>query len=251
MMGRLDGKTAFITGSASGIGRATAVLFAREGALVTVADFNDEGGNETARLITSEGGTAKFIHTDVTSEDDVREAIESTVNGSGHLDVLVNDAGIVHMAGAIDTKVEDWERVLNTNLRGMFFTCKYAIPHMQQNGGGAIVNIASIGSLVGILAHAAYNASKGGVVALSRQMAVDYGPSNVRVNCVAPTATDTPLIRKAGAGRRALLAIADGHPLRRIAQPEDIAWAALFLASDEARCITGTVLPVDAGWTAV
>jgi NAD(P)-dependent dehydrogenase (short-subunit alcohol dehydrogenase family) len=250
-VGRLAGKTAFITGSASGIGRATALLFAREGAAVTVADFNDEGGNETARMITAEGGTAKFTHTDVTSEEDVREAIAATVNGSGRLDVLVNDAGIVHMAGAVDTKVEDWERVLNTNLRGMFFTCKYAIPHMQQNGGGAIVNIASIGSLVGILAHAAYNASKGGVVALSRQMAVDYGPSNIRVNCVAPTATDTPLIRKAGAGRRTLQAIADGHPLRRIAQPEDIANAVLFLASDEARCITGAVLPVDAGWTAV
>ena len=167
------------------------------------------------------------------------------------MDVLVNDAGIVHMAGAIDTRVEDWERVLNTNLRGMFFCSKHAIPFMQKQGGGAIVNVASIGSLVGILAHAAYNASKGGVVALSRQMAVDYGPNNIRVNCVAPTATDTPLIRKAGAGRRALRAIADGHPLRRIAQPEDIAWAVLFLASDEARCITGTVLPVDAGWTAI
>ena len=251
MTGRLAGKTAFITGSASGIGRATALLFAREGACVTVADVNDEGGAETVELITADGGTAKFIHTDVTSEDNVREAIETTAGGARRLDVLVNDAGIVHMAGAIDTRVEDWERVLNTNLRGMFFCSKHAIPFMQKQGGGAIVNVASRGSLVGILAHAAYNASKGGVVALSRQMAVDYGPNNIRVNCVAPTATDTPLIRKAGAGRRALRAIADGHPLRRIAQPEDIAWAVLFLASDEARCITGTVLPVDAGWTAI
>jgi len=204
--GRLAGKTAFITGSASGIGRATALLFAREGACVTVADVNDEGGAETVELITADGGTAKFIHTDVTSEDNVREAIETTAGGARRLDVLVNDAGIVHMAGAIDTRVEDWERVLNTNLRGMFFCSKHAIPFMQKQGGGAIVNVASIGSLVGILAHAAYNASKGGVVALSRQMAVDYGPNNIRVNCVAPTATDTPLIRKAGAGRRALRA---------------------------------------------
>jgi NAD(P)-dependent dehydrogenase (short-subunit alcohol dehydrogenase family) len=202
-------------------------------------------------MITSEGGTAKFIHTDVTSEDSVREAIEATAGPAGKLEVLVNDAGIVHMAGVVDTKLEDWERVMNVNLRGMFFTCKYAIPYMQKNGGGAIVNIASIGSLVGIMAHAAYNASKGGVVALSRQMAVDYGQQNIRVNCVAPTATDTPLIRKAGANSRALRAIADGHPLRRISEPQDIAWAALFLASDEARCITGTVLPVDAGWTTV
>jgi NAD(P)-dependent dehydrogenase (short-subunit alcohol dehydrogenase family) len=249
--GRLAGKTAFITGSASGIGRAIATTFAREGACVTVADVNDEGGNETADMITSEGGTAKFIHTDVTSEDSVREAIEATAGVSGRLEVLVNDAGIVHMAGAVDTKLEDWERVMNVNLRGMFFTCKHAIPYMQKQGGGAIVNIASIGSLVGIMAHAAYNASKGGVVALSRQMAVDYGQNNIRVNCIAPTATDTPLIRKAGANSRALAAIADGHPLRRISEPQDIAWAALFLASDEARAITGQLLPVDAGWTVV
>jgi NAD(P)-dependent dehydrogenase (short-subunit alcohol dehydrogenase family) len=251
MPGRIEGKTAFVTGAASGIGRATALLFAREGASVTVADLDDEGGTETARLICAEGGSANFIHTDVTREQDVSDAIDATVNGSGRLDVLVNDAGIVHMAGAVDTKQEDWERVLNVNLRGMFFCCKHAVPHMQKQGGGAIVNVASIGSLVGIMAHAAYNASKGGVVALSRQMAVDYGPNNIRVNCVAPTATDTPLIRKAGANSRALQSIAQTHPLRRIAEPEDIAWAVLFLASDEARCITGTVLPVDAGWTAV
>jgi NAD(P)-dependent dehydrogenase (short-subunit alcohol dehydrogenase family) len=250
-MRRLDGKTAFITGSASGIGRAIATLFAREGAFVTVADYNEEGGVETAELVAKEGGRARFIRTDVTSEENVHESIEKTVNGSGRLDVLINDAGIVHMAGAIDTKLEDWERVMNVNLRGMFFCCKHGIPHMLKNGGGAIVNIASIGSLVSVPAQAAYNASKGGVVALSRQMAVDYGPSNVRINCIGPTATDTPLIRTAGANSRALRAIAKSHPLRRIAQPEDIAYAALFLASDEARCITGAVLPVDAGWTAV
>ena len=250
-MRRLEGKTAFVTGSASGIGRAIATLFAREGALVTVADYNEEEGVETAELIAKEGGRARFIRTDVTSEENVRESIDKTVNDSGRLDVLVNDAGIVHMAGAIDTTLEDWERVMNVNLRGMFFCCKHGIPHMLKNGGGAIVSIASIGSLVSVPAHAAYNASKGGVVALSRQMAVDYGPSNVRINCICPTATDTPLIRKAGANSRALRAIAESHPLRRIAQPEDIAYAALFLASDEARCITGAVLPVDAGWTAV
>ena len=204
MTGRLEGKTAFITGSASGIGRSIAATFAREGASVVVADVNEEGAAETLELIASEGGAAKFIRTDVTSEDNVRESIEAAVAPTGTLEVLVNDAGIVHMAGVVDTKLEDWERVMNVNLRGMYFTCKHAIPYMQKQGGGAIVNIASIGSLVGIMAHAAYNASKGGVVALSRQMAVDYGQNNIRVNCVAPTATDTPLIRKAGANSRAL-----------------------------------------------
>ena len=251
MTGRLEGKTAFITGSASGIGRAIAATFAREGASVVVADVNEKGAAETLDLILAEGGTARFIRTDVTSEENVRESIEAAVAPSGRIEVLVNDAGIVHMAGVVDTKLEDWERVMNVNLRGMFFTCKHAIPYMQKQGGGAIVNIASIGSLVGILAHAAYNASKGGVVALSRQMAVDYGQNNIRVNCVAPTATDTPLIRKAGANSRALAAIANGHPLRRISEPQDIAWAALFLASDEARAITGQLLPVDGGWTVV
>ena len=251
MTGRLEGKTAFITGSASGIGRAIAATFAREGASVIVADVNEDGGKETLDLIASEGGTARFIRTDVTNEDNVRESIEAAVAPTGRIEVLVNDAGIVHMAGVVDTALEDWERVMNVNLRGMFFTCKHAIPYMQKQGGGAIVNIASIGSLVGILAHAAYNASKGGVVALSRQMAVDYGQNNIRVNCVAPTATDTPLIRKAGANSRALAAIANGHPLRRISEPQDIAWAALFLASDEARAITGQLLPVDGGWTVV
>lgn len=251
MAGRLEGKAAFITGSASGIGRAIALRFAEEGALVAVADMDAEGGAETARRITDRCGKAVFLETDVTSEDSVRASIADCVERFGHMDVLVNDAAIVLMAGAVDTNVEDWDRVLNVNLRGGFLCAKHAIPHMIQNGGGSIVNIASIGALVGIAAHAAYNASKAGIVGLSRQMALDYGSSNVRVNCISPTATDTPLIRNAGASSRALKALASIHPMRRLSEPEDIANAALFLASDEARCITGVVLPVDAGWTAI
>ncbi len=195
-------------------------------------------------------GEAFFAPADVSREEDVRAALAATAERFGRLDILVNDAGIVVMAGAVDTSVEDWDRVQAVNLRGVFLGCKHAIPLMRQNGGGAIVNIGSIGSLVAVPAHAAYNAAKAGVLGLTKQMAVDYGPENIRVNCICPTATDTPLIRKAGANEQALRALAQMHPLRRIAQPEDIAHAALFLASDEARCITGVALPVDAGWTA-
>ncbi len=251
MAGRLEGKAAVITGAASGIGRAIACTFAREGASVFVLDRDEAGAEETVRLVREAGGEASFQRTDVSSEDDVSAAIGAAVDQMGRLDVLVNDAGIVHMAGAIDTKIEDWDRILNVNLRGVFLCSKHTIPHMIRQGGGALVNVASIGSLVGIMAHAAYNASKAGIVGLSRQMALDYGPSNVRINCVCPTSTDTPLIRGAGATSRAIRAMAQIHPLRRVTEPEDIAYAALFLASDEARCITGVVLPVDAGWTVV
>lgn len=248
---RLEGRAALITGAASGIGRAIALLFAEEGASVAIADCDEDGGRETAEIIERSGRPAAFLRTDVTKEDDVREATAEACERFGHLDVLVNDAGIVHMAGAIDTRLEDWERVLAVNLRGVFLCSKHAIPLMVKKGGGAIVNIASIGSLVSVPAHAAYNAAKAGVVGLSRQMAVDYGPNNIRVNCICPTATDTPLVRRAGTSSKALEAMAQMHPLRRLTEPQDIAYAALFLASDEARCITGVALPVDCGWTAV
>lgn len=251
MAARLDSKVALVTGAASGIGRAIALLFAREGAGVAVVDINEELGVETARLITEAGGHAAFHRSDVSQEEDVRSAVAGVIDEFGRIDVLVNDAGIVHMAGAVDTTVEDWDRILNVNLRGVFLFCKHCLPHMIRQGGGSVVNIASIGSLVAVMGHAAYNASKAGVVGLSRQMALDYGPNNVRINCVCPTSTDTPLIREVGVGTATLEALGQIHPLRRITQPEDIAYAALFLASDEARCITGVALPVDSGWTVV
>ncbi len=249
--GRLAEKVAFVTGAASGMGRAIAQLFAREGAKVAVVDRDEEGGRETARLIQEAGGQASFVYADVSNEDDVRAAVQTTVERYGRLDVLVNNAGIVVMGGAAQTSLEDWDRVQAVNLRGAFLCVKHAIPHMQRQGGGAIVSVASIGGLVAVPAHAAYNAAKSGLVGLTRQIAVDYGPDNIRANVVCPTATDTPLIRRAGANDQSLQALAQMHPLRRLSRPEDIAYAALFLASDEAQCITGAVLPVDAGWTAM
>ncbi len=250
MAGRLESKAAVITGAASGIGRAIALHFAAEGARVAVVDCDREGGEETVRLIAAGGGEAVFLPTDVSREEDVQAALGAAIERFGRLDILVNDAAIVHMAAATETSVEDWDRVQAVNLRGVFLCSKHAIQQMRKQGGGAIVNIASIGSLVAVPAHAAYNAAKAGVMGLTRQIAVDYGPDNIRVNCVCPTATDTPLTRGAGATDGAFQALAQMHPLRRLTQPEDIAYAVLFLASDEARCITGAVLPVDAGWTA-
>ena len=250
MTDRLDGKAAIVTGAASGMGRATALLFAREGARVAVLDCNREGGEETVRLIDEAAGGAIFLAPAVSVEQDVRAAVAASAEEFGRLDVLVNNAGIVLMASAEDTSVEDWDRVQAVNLRGVFLGCKHAIPRMRQQGGGSIVNIGSIAALVAVPAHAAYDAAKAGILGLTRQLAVDYGPENIRVNCICPTSTDTPLVRGAGANDQALRALAQMHPLRRITEPEDIAHACLFLASDEARCITGIALPVDAGWTA-
>ncbi len=249
--GRLRDKVAFITGAASGMGRAIALLFAQEGAKVAVIDRDEDNGLEVARLIKEDGGQAIFLRADLCSEDEVKAAVDATVDKYGRLDVLVNNAGIVIMGGATHTSLADWDRVQSTNLRGPFLCSKHAIPHMQRQGGGAVVSVASIGGIVAVPLHAAYNAAKSGLIGLTRQIAVDYGPENIRANCVCPTATDTPLIRNAGANDQNLAALAQMHPLRRLSRPEDIAYAALFLASDEAQCITGAVLPVDGGWTAI
>lgn len=249
--GRLANKVTFVTGAASGMGRAIAQLFAREGAKVAVVDRDRENGVQTVERIRDDGGEAAFIYADLCSEEEVRAAVQETVDRYGRLDVLVNNAGIVVMGGATQTSLADWERVQTVNLRGPFLCCKHAIPHMQRQGGGAIVSVASIGGLVAVPAHAAYNAAKSGLIGLMRQIAVDYGPDNIRANVICPTATDTPLIRRAGANEQNLKALAQMHPLRRLSRPEDIAYAALFLASEEAQCITGAVLPVDAGWTAM
>jgi NAD(P)-dependent dehydrogenase (short-subunit alcohol dehydrogenase family) len=249
MAERLRDKVALITGAGSGIGRATALLFAAEGAKVATLDLHQEAAAETVGLVEERGGEAIALAADVSREEDVAAAVESTVARFGRLDVLVASAGIDFFARATDTKVEDWERIQAVDLRGVFLCCKYAIPQMERQGGGSIVALSSINGLVGVSAHAAYAAAKGGVIGLTRQLAVDYGPANVRVNCICPTTTDTPMAR-AVTNDAILDALARMHPLRRIAEAEDVAYAALYLASDEARCVTGIVLPLDCGWTA-
>ncbi|MFC2015847.1 SDR family NAD(P)-dependent oxidoreductase [Chloroflexota bacterium] len=248
---RLEGKVALITGAASGIGRATALLFAREGASVAVVDLNRSGGREVTRLIEEAGGRACFVSTDVTSAADCQRAVEQTASTLGGLDILFNNAGIIRRAPVTETTEEEWDRVMAVNVKSIFLLSKYAIPIMAQAGGGAIVNTASGWGLAGGNNAVSYCASKGAVVNMTRAMALDHGGQNIRVNCVCPGDTDTPMLRdearQLGEAEDRFLAEASERPLQRVGSPEDIARAVLYLASDAAAFVTGAALVVDGG----
>jgi NAD(P)-dependent dehydrogenase (short-subunit alcohol dehydrogenase family) len=250
-MGGLTGKRALITGGASGIGRATALLFAREGAAVSVVDVNEAGGQAVAQMIVDEGGQALFVRCDVTQAGDCQRAVQQTVHELGSLDVLFNNAGIIRRASVLGTSEEEWDRVMAVNVKSVFLLSKYAIPVMAQRGGGVIINTASGWGLVGGRKAAAYCASKGAVVLLTRAMALDHGGQNIRVNCICPGDTDTPMLRdearQLGEPDDRFLAEAAQRPLQRIGRPEDIAQAALYLASDASSFVTGATLVVDGG----
>ena len=249
---RLAGKVVLVTGAGSGIGKATALLFAREGAQVLAAT------NEAADLAPLEQesrglpGALSAIQMDVTREADAVRAVGTAAERYGGLDILVNNAGIASFGVAADTTAEQWQQVLDVNLKGTFLCSKHAIPEMMKRGGGAIVNNASINGIRGNHRLVAYAASKGGVVALTYALAIDSAPHNIRVNCVCPGAIDGT--RMAQAGRQAAPDEAKyqeylvaKHPLGRAGRPEEVAQAILFLASDEASFITGVALPVDGG----
>ena len=250
-MGRLTGKRALITGAASGIGRATALLFAREGAAVAVVDVDEAGGQAVAQAIQDEGGRAVFVCCDVTQAEDCRRAVQRTVDEFGGLDILFNNAGIIRRASVIGTPEEEWDRVMAVNVKSIFLLSKYAIPVMAQAGGGAIVNTSSGWGLVGGRNAVSYCASKGAVVNMTRAMALDHGAQNIRVNCVCPGDTDTAMLRneaqQLGHSEERFLMEAADRPLRRIGQPEDIAQAVLYLASAASAFVTGTILVVDGG----
>jgi len=250
-MGKLTGKRALITGAASGIGRATALLLAREGAAVAVVDVDEAGGQAVAQQIRDEGGQAIFLRCDVTRADDCRHAVQRTVERLGGLDILFNNAGIIRRADVVDTTEEEWDRVMAVNVKSIFLLSKYAIPVMAQAGGGAIVNTSSGWGLVGGRNAVSYCASKGAVVNMTRAMALDHGPQNIRVNCICPGDTDTPMLRnearQLGESDAVFLADAADRPLQRIGKPEDIARAVLYLVSDDASFVTGTALVVDGG----
>ena len=255
--GRLGAKIAAITGAGSGIGRASALLFAQEGAHVVVADLVEATANETASLI---GPAATAIAADVTVPADLERLVAAALSRYGRLDILFNNAGIdlPEATTVVATSEADWQRIVDVNLKGVLLGARAALPVMKAQGSGAIVNTASQAGLVGTPQEAAYCASKGGVVALTRQMAVDYAPYGIRVNCVCPGAVDKPTTDRAGwlmatpgglEQREARLAAA--IPLGRLCTAMDVAYAALYLASDEASYVTGTALAVDGGLLAL
>ena len=249
--GLLSGKVAMITGGASGIGRATALLFAREGAAVVVVDIDEPKGQAVVQSMVDEGGKAIFLHCDVTRASDCQSAVSKAVEELGKIDVLFNNAGIIRRASVVDTTEEEWDQVMATNVKSVFLLSKCVVPLMVEAGGGVIINTASGWGLVGGRNAASYCASKGAVVLLTKAMALDHGPQNIRVNCICPGDTDTPMLlseaRQLGIPREEFLAEAKRRPLRRIGRPEEIANAALFLASDASSYVTGTALVVDGG----
>jgi NAD(P)-dependent dehydrogenase (short-subunit alcohol dehydrogenase family) len=250
---RLKEKVAIITGAGSGIGKATAVLFSKQGAKVVASGIHKKDIEDTVKIIKRAGGDAISVQTNVAVPKQVKTMIKKTIESYGRIDILFNCAGVGYsskfcMGSVADTPEEDWDSVLAINLKSVFLTCKYTIPHMKKNGGGAIVNCSSMHSIVGCGADA-YSASKGGINAVTRALAVDNAKYNIRVNAVSPGPTKTPMIADALKSNKFKKHLLNTIPLMRIAKPEDIAYAVLFLASDEASFITGHNLVVDGGLT--
>jgi NAD(P)-dependent dehydrogenase (short-subunit alcohol dehydrogenase family) len=254
MARRLDGKVALVTGGASGIGRATALIFAREGAKLVVADRNEDGGHQTVHMITENGGKAIFVQVDVSNATAVEAMLSTAVETYGRLDCAHNNAGIGSRPRAPlhECTEETWDRVLAINLKGVWLCMKYEIIQMLTQGSGTIVNTASIMGLVGSWSGtAAYNASKHGVVGLTKTAALEYATSGIRVNAVCPGYIRTPLIEEALTSNPALEAqIVARHPVGRMGQPEEIAEAVVWLCSDAASFVTGHTMTVDGGYVA-
>jgi len=248
-MGKLDGKVALITGAASGIGRATALLFAKEGAKVAVADYVPAGGQETVRMIEEAGGEAIFIEADVSKAADVERMVKKTVNKYGRIDILYNNAGIMgRYIFTADTPEKEWDNIISINLKGVFLGSKYAIPVMLNQGEGVIINTASTAGMMGLPGLPAYCASKAGVIQLTKTMALEYADQNIRVNCICPGGILTPMSQPPDQAE-ALPPFRQSQPMRRMGQPEEVARAALYLASDDSSFVTGAALVVDGGWT--
>ena len=250
-MGRLEDKVALITGSGAGIGRASAGLFAAEGARVAILEINEDSGAGAEHEIRDAGGEACFIHTDVTEPESVIAAVASTIERYGKLDVLYNNAGGSTLQDAAVTEAPDEEfwRAIKLDLWGTFLVCKHGIPALIENGGGSVINTSSNLAVMGLHGRDCYTAAKGGVASITRSMAVEYAPHNIRVNAVAPAATRTERVVKLAEANEAIDSMVQRGQLLGWCEPIDIAYMALYLASDESASTTGQVIPVDSGAT--
>ncbi len=248
---KLAGKVAIVTGAASGIGRASAIAFAGEGAKVVVADQNTAGGEETVSAIESTGGSAHFVRVDVSKENEIREMVIDTVARWGRTDVLFNNAGVVLVKSIEQITEEEWDRVMSVNVKAAFLATKHVAPVMRRNGGGTILNTGSIASFTGQVGTPAYSASKGAIALLTKSLALDLGRDNIRVNCICPGITDTPMLREhlghGAEGESRIRARLSRVPLGKILSSEDVARAALYLVSEDSAGITGVLHVVDGG----
>lgn len=247
---RLKDKVAIITGGGTGIGEATARLFTQQGAKVIIMGRRKDLLEKTAREIGERGGEITAIPGDVRKSSDCTAVVKETLNKYGKLDILVNNAGIARWGNALESTEELWDTVLDTNLKGLFFMTQSALAEMKKKKRGVIVNISSILGLIAMPDSAAYNASKGGVVMFTKSVAIEYAREGIRCNCICPGGVDTDMLREDTGTEEGRRAMNEMHPMGRMGEPIDIANAILFLASEESSWITGTVLPVDGGYTA-
>src|SRR5437868_7199575 len=250
--GRFAGKVAFVTGAANGIGRAAALAFAREGASVVVADVSEQGNQETVRLIEAQGGRALAVRCDVARAEDVKAALDKTVEVFGRLDFAFNNAGVEQkkLAPTAELDEEEWDRIINIDLRGVFLCMKYEIPLILKQGGGAIVNTSSGAGIIGIKGSPAYTAAKHGVIGLTRAAALDYAAQNIRINVVCPGYIDTPMMdRFTGGTDEGRARVISEEPIGRMGRPEEIANAVVWLCSDAAGFVVGSAMVIDGGQT--
>ena len=252
-MGRLDGKVAIITGAARGQGAVAAKIFAEEGASLVISDILPEI-EQTANQIPSAGARVECVQADTADKDAIQTVVEKAISAFGRIDILYNNAGVILGKSFQDTTLKEWERILRIDLTGPFLMSQAVVPHMEKQQQGSIINISSTGGILGYPAMAAYSAAKGGLVNLTRSMAVDLAPHNIRVNAICPGAIDTPMPReyiKDMENKEAVWQqIADVHLLKRFGNAQEVVYLALYLASDEASFMTGAVIPVDGGHSA-